>query len=1066
MISQLSIEKIKELTVLQVAEKYVPGLKKKGASYSAISPWNSQEKTGSFHVSAAKNIAKCFSSGNGANSGIGLLMKLKNIEWLEAVKILANDFNIQLEYEDNAAAQEYQKKQEKRMALSEVAKVALEFFTNKKNTAAVSNWRCKPTTAKEFALGFAPDSFNEFLNHTQELGIDQQQLCELGVLKVSENGKVYDAFRNRIIFPIFSHTNELVGFSGRTLDNEVKPKYLNSPESSLYEKKNNLLGIHLAKKHIIKRGLAYLVEGNYDVTSLHENGIKNAVAPCGTAVTLEQLKLLKRWAKTLVFFFDPDKAGIASMLKNIDVALELGLMVECVILEDEKLDADTWAKQAAKNEGDVLEQLQALHQDAVLFKSQFLFQGANTHASKIQKQQQVEEFLSLIEDSKIRQYYITLVGKKLKLGLTDFKKSVNQLVADREEEHAALGMVKLPEGASMEEFDKYGFFTLNDNKRIGYHFPTKGRGTFRATNFTIKPIMHIKSITDNKRLVELKNHRKVELIDVPTKEFIKPDTMNNVVAGLGNFLVYCDKRQYLQILTKLNDQFPIATEPKTLGWQTQGFYAYSNGIFTGKEFIPVSQNGLVEFEKEKYFLPAFSNIYLNVDSDDDLYENDRKFKFIEGELTFEAWADLFVKSYSNNGKIALAWVIAALFRDIVYREGNNFPHLFLYGEKGSGKSTLGWSLNDLQYNGMPAFNLNSGTQVGMYRRLGRVRNSLQLFEEFSNNLEIKRFQTLKAAYDGVGYEKGVMSRDNRTEMTKVNSSAVIVGQYLPTLDDNALFERSLLLNFKKLRDGETRPQEQLDAFNALMDAQKRGLGKVVLEILKYRLDFQKEFLLEYRAEMKELKDQLPEGGWTERIVSNFCKILVPVKILGNKLKIPFTYKELWDQAKEMIIEQTANINQSDALAQFWDMLEHLLDTKQITRDFQFKIASVVSEKYMKSRDIKADPKHYGEPTELLYLRFKNIVPLYQENARKQNISHILNKTDLTNYFKNHPAFEGVVSSTPFKDATTSALVFNYNKLSSKFGLDLERTAPPAPSAKEQQQEQQKSEEETGDDLPY
>lgn len=1060
MIAQHSIQEVEELSISEVALRFIPNLKQKGANLVGVSPWNPNENTGSFFVSEAKNIAKCFSTGTSAVGGITLIMKARNLEYIEAVKAIADEFNIQLDYDSSPVAQEILRKAEEKKPLYEVMHFALEFYASKVEEAIKHDSRVTPQNAESFTIGFARNEWQGLINAAEKAGISAQQLERCGLAKRNTQGKYYDVFRNRIMFPIFNRAQKCVGFSGRFVGEADKktPKYLNSSDNLIFNKGLELLGYKTAIAAMRQTKTAYLVEGNFDVTGLYAMGIENTVAPCGTGFTENQLATIKRNADTIVVCFDGDAAGLKAAMKAIEESVKAGLLPQVVILGEDE-DPDTWARNTIAAEGvdNAREMFLSLRQDGVLYYCETVMANAKIASDRIKRQQQIEELLSRIEEPRVREHYMGLVAKQIKdVGKLDLRKSVSNLITQRKIEQAEeqeYDGPKLPQGASVEEYERYGFFTLNDKKRIGYYFPTKN-GQMRATNFVMHPVMHIRSISDNKRLIEIQNHREKQMIDVSTKDFIKPESMNAEVAGRGNYLVYCDKKQYLQILTKLNDQFPIAEELKTLGWQNSGFYAFANGIFNGTDYTRVNENGIIMHQEEQYFLPAFSKIYMDVADDDDLYENDRKFKYRAGEVSFKHWAKLFCQVYGDNGKLAIAWTIAAIFRDLIYREGQNFPHLFLYGEKGSGKSTLGWSVNDLFFHGMPAFNLNSGTQVGMYRRLGRQRNAVVLFEEFSQSVDIKRFQTLKAAYDGVGYEKGVMSRDNRTEMTKVNSASIIVGQYLPTQDDNALFERSLLLQFKKLRDGETRKEADVKAFHELQDLQKVGMSHLVCEVLKHRKEMEREFLLEYRSELKDIKESIADGAFTERIVLNFTKTIVPVKIIGNRLGLPFYYEEIKQLAMEKIVDQTGQVNQSDSLSQFWDLMGYLIDARIIREEQDYSFGSPVKETYMWGRNESRDTQYDPQATKLLYLRLTKIVPAYHENARKQGVTHVLTKTDLQNYFRAHTAYEGTKRAHQFKGASTSAFVFNYKKLEN-LGVNLERDFKSIDDEEQQKQVEQR-----------
>ena len=215
--------------------------------------------------------------------------------------------------------------------------------------------------------------------------------------------------------------------------------------------------------------------------------------------------------------------------------------------------------------------------------------------------------------------------------------------------------------------------------------------------------------------------------------------------GEGSFLFYGTKMHYYKILGELSQEFPIAEEFKTLGWQREGFWAMANGIYANEEWQEVDSFGITTFNKRKYWSPSFSDIYKNVREDDDEYENDRTLVYVKSKRTFEEWADLFHKVYGDNGLLGIAYLIASVFRDIAFGKYYMFPHLFLFGQPKSGKSTMARSLfRVFFFNQKQGFNLTSGTNVGLYRRLSRVRNGITWFEEYANDIDEKKIPSVES----------------------------------------------------------------------------------------------------------------------------------------------------------------------------------------------------------------------------------------------------------------------------------------------------------------------------------
>lgn len=576
------------------------------------------------------------------------------------------------------------------------------------------------------------------------------------------------------------------------------------------------------------------------------------------------------------------------------------------------------------------------------------------------------------------------------------------------------------------EFKNKGFWQKNHS----YYFYNKD-GVFKASNFTIKPLIHIysKIADNNKRIIEIINeYSRKKSIDIPSKIWVSLDAFQGIVIGEGNYLFFGSSFHFKRILGDINESFPEANELRTMGWQSEGFWAFSNGIFDGEKWQPVDNLGITEFKNVKYFTPAFSEIYKNVRQDDDEHKADRFFVYKEPKISFSNWADLMRKVYLDKGMIAVAYMCAAIFRDFIYDQYKIFPHLFLFGETQSGKSQLGWSLSNVFYDNLPPFNLTSGTQVGFFRRLARIKNGISWYDEYSNDIDEKRFQALKSAYDGVGHEKGKMSRDNRTEVTEVNQALCISGQYLPTRDDNSVFNRSLMLFFSK-RDF---TQEQIEAYDYLKKLEGEGFSGIIFEVLKHRKLIEKNYPRVFSELFEVVKASLLKEGdkddHRERTLRNYTIILAVAKILitDANLDLGFTYPELLNLCMFMIKDQNSQISNSEGLSTFFKMVEYMFENLLISRDKDFAIGEYMS--ISVSYKGESITKTWDNPVKLLFLRLTNIHPIYLEAHRKQHGKTGIDLTSLTHYIKQSKAYVGESRSYRFETQNTSAFVFLYDKI--------------------------------------
>ena len=341
-ISEEILEKIKSQNdIVDVISERVR-LKKAGRNFTGLCPFHN-EKTPSFSVSQEKQIYKCFGCGEAGNV-ISFVMKDKNLPFIEAVKYLANRANIPLKLGNGEQSQSNRKKELLYKVNVEVAKF---FFSNLMNNQNAKeyflNRGIKEETIKKFGLGYANDSWNSLMFYLRKKGINDGLLEEAGLISVNkEKGRKYDRFRNRVMFPVFDYQGKVIGFGGRVLD-DSKPKYLNSPETLVFQKGTNLYGLNFALKHNMSERYFVIVEGYMDLISLHQYGITNVVASLGTALTINQARLLKRYADKVVISYDADLAGQMATLRGLEILRTAGFDVRVLSIPQGK-DPDEYVR--------------------------------------------------------------------------------------------------------------------------------------------------------------------------------------------------------------------------------------------------------------------------------------------------------------------------------------------------------------------------------------------------------------------------------------------------------------------------------------------------------------------------------------------------------------------------------------------------------------------------------------------------------------------------------------------------------------------------------------------------
>lgn len=418
MIDQATIQKIFDAAdIYEVISDFV-SLKKRGVNYVGCCPFHN-EKTGSFTVSPAKGIYKCFGCGKGGNA-VNFIMEHEQLSYVEALRWLAAKYNIIIE-ERELSEQEKQEKSERESMLI-VTKYAEDFFvdqllhTDEGKSVGLGYFHHRgldTATIEKFGLGYCPEAWDAFTKTALEKGYKKEFLVKTGLTIESERG-LFDRFRARVMFPIRDLAGKIIAFGGRIMTNDKKSaKYLNSPESEIYHKSRTLYGIFFAKKSIVQHNRCYLVEGYLDVISFHQKGIENTVASSGTSLTIEQIRLIRRLTPNVTIIYDGDAAGIKASLRGIDLVLEEGLNVRVVSLPEGE-DPDSYAQ--AHSTEEVLDYISAHEVDFINFKTHLLLeQAGNDPIERAKLITDIVKSISLIPDNITRSVYVQETANRLKV---------------------------------------------------------------------------------------------------------------------------------------------------------------------------------------------------------------------------------------------------------------------------------------------------------------------------------------------------------------------------------------------------------------------------------------------------------------------------------------------------------------------------------------------------------------------------------------------------------------------------------------------------------------------------
>ena len=426
MIEESVIREVKErLDIVEVIGDFV-SLKRSGSSYKALSPFTN-EKTPSFFVSPSKQIFKCFSTGKGGDA-IEFLKEVEGMTYIDAIKYLGEKYGVEI----NESTSGYEQNNDKESLLillnkskdfflenlktDEGKNIALTYFNHRKISTEM---------IKKFELGYSLDKWDSLYKFLIKNQFSDDNIIKAGLI-LENNNKKYDRFRNRVIFPIHNLSGKTIAFGARILAEDKKqPKYINSPETSLYIKSNTLYGLYQSKNEIRKLDNCFLVEGYTDVISLFQIGIENVVASSGTSLTTNQIKLISRYTKNITILFDGDKAGIAASLRGMDLILENDMNVEIVSFPEGD-DPDSYSKKVGKDK--FQEFIDGNKKDLITFKVNLLQENEDNPVKKSEMIYDIVRSISKIPNSIKRSLFLKDASNSLEINEQALISEMNKLL--------------------------------------------------------------------------------------------------------------------------------------------------------------------------------------------------------------------------------------------------------------------------------------------------------------------------------------------------------------------------------------------------------------------------------------------------------------------------------------------------------------------------------------------------------------------------------------------------------------------------------------------------------------
>ncbi|MDR0874215.1 MAG: DNA primase [Prevotellaceae bacterium] len=660
-----------------------------------------------------------------------------------------------------------------------------------------------------------------------------------------------------------------------------------------------------------------------------------------------------------------------------------------------------------------------------------------------------------------------------------------------------LGADEIPEYVDTQFLNIFGFYPVQDKegRKVCYRFKKEG-GFEYISNFHITPLFHIYSDIDenNKRIVELNHIDRSKypypvFTEVPIDGFINLTAFRKIGWKQGGFYFNGTSRHMDAIVRSIATDFPKCLELTELGtFQTKDIrepvFAFSNAIF-GKvdgeyKVIYTDELGIANYDGENLYSPAASKIFAG--SSNSQYEQDRRISYREipaaDKIDFGEWAALMNEVYkiNDNGKWAVLFGIISAHASVIFPVNNHLTSLFFIGPTSSGKSQVAVSIRSLFVHlDQQLTNLNSGSFAALSAVMERYKDVPVVLDEYNDReIDDQKFQMLKAAtYDRVGRQKMKNITSKEMDFSKINAVPILLGQEAPSKDDGSLYNRCIVCAVPTKSDWK---KEETEIFERLKRHERIGLCNILLEVLKLRELFEREYPRLFRECMNEMKDAIKlshgsQEGQT-RLLNTVSIVLAACKLLEQHaphLKLPFTYREFFGIAKEKIIEMAAQISQSNRLGVFFNNLVSLLSNKNIVSGRDFKIEAVNN---ISVEDATGDKKIivFEHTTKLLYLQLTNVHTAYFKYSPNQK--DCLNLRTLTENLKSYPAYIGFQKGCRFKwqevtasergiidntvtnrlitkSALTSAFVVNYDELVKLTDIDLEQKTEEPTTAEEQ-----------------
>lgn len=1031
----------------------------------------------SLYLEPVTNLAHCFGC-NKTFDVIGLVRERMNFSFPQAVEYLLKTYGRVGDLQDiyEKVSDEDTKTEKIKESQLAVMQFVQEFYTKEYASDSIYAKTCRDYAEKRldnpdgrwdservltFGFGYAPASGHALVDWACRKGLKLDMLVDVGVASYyvdSKGRKRYcDLFKDRLTIPQRNRWGQVIAYTARRLSDidSCEAKYMNSKCSDgnlIYKKDRTIFGIDVAGRYARQEKVLFLMEGAPDVIGLYTLGVYNAVASNGGSWSPYQLEKLKLFTDKICFVPDSDvemvevdgaevRRGESFVFRSAAIALSLGFKITVKEIP---------GKQGVKNDVDSYFKTRELwlnteEEDFVDWYISKVYDEDADRERRLGAIATICNMLSNIKDVTRREFYLDDVKAAYPPRKYWDYEMKNALKNDSKKSGVLLEY-------SCDDTRRYGFCSDSD----GYYSITKSGKKDHWSNFFVKALFHISDENDVSRIIKITNKEGTTLLlEIQQGSMTKLDRMKEEVEKLGNFRYKANTIQHELLKDYVYDNMPSAIRLEHMGWHSvgdDGFFAFANGIAVEGRFFSVDGYGIVDYKGQKYFLPAFSELYKEKSY---AHKIMKRFEHVvKRKISIEKFFNQLMRVYPDHGMQELAFVMATMFLDIIREECGFFPIMFHYGITESGKTQLAITASRFFQYREEITNLESSTLWAMNDKSTAGTNLVCHMDEYKNSIGKERIDFCKGVFDNAG--RIVKSEtSSKRKQDDIETGHIITGQEIPNFDP-ALLTRSLLMEFYS----SARTPSETHEMDLLKKMRNWGLTQITIKILKYRKKFRKrwqDMWLDCLFEVKRRGDVKNVG---ERILETWTLLYAVVKCLHEcGLQTPIDEQKLFDVCISSMIRQQELLQLTDEVAIFWLLLKNSYRYGEMREQCHFNVRILSS-----PMNVKRNKTEYVLPSTsrpILMLCMDACMGVVNRRGAEEK-KPVLNEASLIGYLKNTPEYLGTMSEpTKFKMLDRNgepimemyadkngiakkrpkriaerAMIFDYNMVRDKYSIDL------------------------------